>query len=222
VGATGQLRAQASPPDELILAAVRRAQLHAPPGRAGVPIAAVRAHLSLAPRTAQGRALGGRLEGLRDQGLLSGARAHGVPIWALSPGGRRRLKAAERRGEPLLLPESPQHASWRQARRGAAAELDRFASQLRADIRQAEAMLEALEAGDGAPHSDRWLAQGRRLLGDCRRLGSAWHCLHEWPEPQDASADRDEERAPDGSEPSPALRAMRAGRRNITLWSEPH
>jgi hypothetical protein len=213
-------RRREDPSDELILAAVQRAQLHGPPARPGVPVSAVRAHLSLAPRSGPGRGLGARLDRLRDEGLLSATRLHGAPVWGLTPAGRRRLHAARRGVDAPLLPESPQHARWRQAQLAAGTELERFASELRAALEQAETMLGELGEGAGAPHSDRWLALGRRLQGNCRRLASAWHCLYEWPEPDDARADRDEEPAADGTAPSPALRALRAGRRNVTLWEE--
>ena len=92
--------------------------------------------------------------------------------------------------------------------------------QLAADLARAESMLAALEGAGEAPHSDVWLALGRTLQSGCRRIGSAWHCLHEWPEPGDEHADRDGP-LPGDPEPQPALRALRAGRRNVNLWPEP-
>jgi hypothetical protein len=64
-------------------------------------------------------------------------------------------------------------------------------------------------AGGAAPPSGAWLELGRRLAEDCRRLGSAWHCLHEWPEP-------DEEAAALGGEEAARLAALR----NVRLWRE--
>jgi hypothetical protein len=207
--------------DELILAAVRRAVLHGPVGTEGAPLRAVLAHLAITRRTSAARDLRRRLEELGRDGALRRVSVHGVPVWQLAPAGIRLLAAAERAGRTPVLPESPQHLAWRRARKAAGQELARFATRLEADLAQADAMLAALSAGAAvAPCSDLWLALGRELLGDCRRLGSASYCLHEWPEPGDERADRDEPRA---GEPAPPaeLRALRAGRRNVALWADP-
>ncbi|HXD54483.1 MAG TPA: hypothetical protein VN618_06995 [Solirubrobacteraceae bacterium] len=196
--------------ERLALAAVRRAALHDGRERGAAPLRAVRAHLSVAPRTTRARELTAQLERLREAGLLETTRAHGVVAWGLSADGSRLLAQAEAEGWRAELPESPQHRAWRVARATAEQELGRFALGLREDLREAAALLDALSAGAGrAPHSDAWLALGPRLLADCRRLGSAWHCLHEWPEPGEESADRD----PSATDP------LRAGRRNIALWA---
>jgi hypothetical protein len=204
--------------DELVLAAVRRAVLHGRAGDAGASLRAVLAHLSIARRTARARAASERLDDLARRGALQRARRHSVPVWKLAPAGARRLTAAQCAGRAPVLGESPQHLAWRHARAAAGQELARFAARLDADLAEAGEMLAALTDGSGAaPHSDQWFALARRLLGDCRRLGSAWHCLHEWPEPCDERADRDEPREGEPAE----LRALRAGRRNVTLWADP-
>jgi hypothetical protein len=204
--------------DELVLAAVRRAVLHGRAGDTGAPLRAVLAHLSIARRTARARAARERLDDLTGRGALQRATKHSVPVWKLAPAGARRLAAAERGGRAPVLGESPQHVAWRRGRAAAEQELARFAARLDADLSEAGEMLAALSEGSGAaPHSDRWFALGRRLLGDCRRLGSAWHCLHEWSEPRDERADRDESRQGEPAE----LRTLRAGRRNVTLWADP-
>jgi hypothetical protein len=208
-----------APSDETILAAVRRASLHEGMPHGGAPLPIVLAHLGIARRSGRARAVRTRLAQLQDEGRLSQVSRHGIATWKLTPGGSRRLAAAERRaGVPVALPESPQHIAWRNARVAAEAELERFAASLAADLAAAEAMLAAL-ARDEGPESDQWLLLGRRLLGDCRRLGSAWHCAKEWPEPDDSRPDRDQ---PGPGEPAAAdaLRALRAGRRNITLWGD--
>jgi len=209
-----------APADETILAAVRRASLHDATPNGAASLRVLLAHLGIARRSGQARAVRARLPQLQEEGSLSQISRHGIAVWRLTPAGGRRLAAAEKRaGGPLPLPESPQHLAWRNARVAAEAELERFVVALATDIAAAEAMLAALGHGEG-PHSDQWLLLGRRLLGDCRRLGSAWHCLEEWPEPDDARPDKDR---PGPGEPAPAdaLRALRAGRRNITLWSDP-
>jgi hypothetical protein len=204
--------------DELVLAAVRRAVLHGRAGDSGASLRAVLAHLSIARRTALARAAKERLDDLTRRGALQRATKHGVPVWKLAPAGARRLAAAGRAGRAPVLGESPQHLAWRRARAAAGEELAHFAARLDADLTEAREMLAALSDGSGAaPHSDQWFALGRRLLGDCRRLGSAWYCLHEWSEPRDECADRDELRR---GEPA-RLRTLRAGRRNVTLWADP-
>jgi len=212
--------AREAPTDETILAAVRRASLHEATPHGGASLRVLLAHLGIARRSRLARAVRERLAQMEDKGSLSQIRRHGIALWKLTPAGGRRLAAAEKRaGEPPPLPESPQHRAWRNARVAAETEVGRFVADLAADITGAEAMLAALGRGQG-PHSDEWLLLGRRLLGDCRRLGSAWHCLEEWPEPDDARPDRDRP-APGEPAPGDGLRALRAGRRNITLWSDP-
>jgi hypothetical protein len=204
--------------DELILAAVRRAALHGGAVGGGASLRAVLAHLSIARRGRPAQAVRGRLEQLTQRGELLPARVHGVPVWRLSAQATRRLAAADRAGRSPALGESPQHLAWRQARTAAGQELAGFAAALDADLVEAREMLAALSGAAGqAPHSDLWFSLGHRLLGDCRRLGSAWHCLHEWPEPSDDRADRGE---PLPEDPA-SLRALRAGRRNVALWTQP-
>lgn len=193
--------------DRLLLAAVRRAVLHEGSTGRAVAFRSVLSHLAISPRSAQARALRARLDHLRGSNLVTQARAHGVVVWGLAAGGTRLLAAAEADGWQADLPEAPQHRAWRAAREAAAQSLGLFAAELREDVREASALLDALSDGD-APPSEEWLALGPRLLGDCRRLGSALHCLREWPEPSDEVADRD----PAGVDP------LRAGRRNIALW----
>jgi hypothetical protein len=119
---------------------------------------------------------------------------------------------------PVELPEAPQHLAWRHARGAATQELGRFEDRLDTSLLEARGMLEATTSPpERAPASDDWLRLGRRLLSDCRRLGSAWYCLHEWPEPEDSIPDHD---PPPAAEWAPELRALRAGRRNLALWAE--
>ncbi len=219
-GSQQSAEAREAPTDQTILAAVRRASLHEAMPHGGASLRVLLDHLGIARRSGRARAVRARLAQLQDMGSLSQLSRHGIALWKLTPSGGRRLAAAEKRaGGPLPLPESPQHLAWRNAHVAAEAELERFVATLAADIAEAEAMLAALGRGEGR-HSDEWLLLGRRLLGDCRRLGSAWHCLEEWPEPDDARPDRDR---PGPGEPAPAdrLRALRVGRRNILLWSDP-
>jgi hypothetical protein len=212
-----RLRGEGDDSGDLVLAAVRRAVGHGPPGRAGVPFWTVLEHLGVPRRTKRARAVRARLEELEASGALRRAREHGVPLWALTVAGAERLGGGER----PVLPEAPQHLAWRRARTVAGQELTRLQARLQESLAEAETMLRASRsAAEEAPSSDRWLSLALRLRGDCRRLGSAWHCLHEWQEPDDAVADLEPPPASAATWPT-ELRALRAGRRNVRLWGEP-
>jgi hypothetical protein len=86
----------------------------------------------------------------------------------------------------VILPESPQHRKWRHSRTMAGDRTDGFREALRASMAEVGALLEAEQAP-----SDAWFEFGKRLGAECKRLGSATHCLYEWAEPDDARADVD-------------------------------
>jgi hypothetical protein len=210
----------AAPTDELVLAAVERAARHRPHHRSTVPVWAILEHLGLRARSAPARHVRARLDALQAAGSLDCARRHGIPTWALTSAGRRRLRRAASAGEVPALPESPQHRAWRNAHTAAAQELERFRRLARERLERGEALLDA----DPPPHSDAWLELAEELQRACRRLASASHCMYEWDEPDDARADIDEHVEPADSRLDPAqrklTRARRAGRRNILLWDE--
>lgn len=205
------------PTDEVVLAAIERAARHRARETPAVPIWAITEHLGLSRRSSRGRAVRAQLERMAAAGELLRARHRGVPTWALTSGGRRRLAAALLT-DPQPLPESPQHQTWRRARTAAGCEIERFRDTLRRDLEEATGLLDA----SGRPHSDSWLEMGERLHRDARRLASAVHCLFEWPEPHDERADIDDRNEPgdvllDARERERA-RARRMGRRNVRLW----
>lgn len=208
------------PSDELVLAAIERAARHRARDTPAVPIWAIAEHLALPRRSARGRRLRAQLERLVATGALEPGRRRGVPTWALSARGRRRLRGARLAGQAPMLPESPQHLAWRNAQTLAACEIERFRRALADGLEQARRLLDAQPPG----HSDAWFELGERLHRDARRLGSASHCLREWPEPQDERADLDERSEP-GDERLAAgelarVRSRRVGRRNVSLWDE--
>ncbi|HEY0517104.1 MAG TPA: hypothetical protein VGD00_08290, partial [Solirubrobacteraceae bacterium] len=148
----------------------------------------------------------------------------GVAVWAPTPAARRLLSLARAEGREPRLAESPQHAAWRRARTLARLEIGRLAADLRDSLDSCEQLLARLDGPPArAPHSDEWFALADRLRRDCRRLGSAQHCLREWHEPDDARADVDD-LVDDGDaalgEQLTIVRARRAGRRNTRLWRE--
>jgi len=198
---TGQRAGQEDeePSEKLVLAAVRRAVRHRVPVPGPAPLWLLREHLAIRPRSRASRGLRRRLQELERSGLLARETRHGLASWSPTARGEDALA----RAGSIALPESPRRRERRRARLAAAQELPRFRSRLSEAIAEAERML---SAGPGAaPPSGAWIELGTRLAGDCRRLGSAWHCLHEWPE-------LDEE--------APAAAPEAAALRNVRLWRE--
>jgi hypothetical protein len=202
-----------------VLAAVQRAALHRADAGTEVPLYAILDHLEVSRRSATARLVRSQLAALVEDGSLTAGRRHGVPTWDLTGAGAHRLADAMHSGSPPALPEAPQHRLWRRARKAAQLEIERFRSMLERDLADARTMLAQAPGAD----SDAWLELGERLFRDCRLLGSAQHCLREWPEPSDERADVDEGLEPDERDldsPERARRiARRRGRRNIGLWS---
>jgi hypothetical protein len=208
------------PSDELVLAAIERAALHDPRRMDSVPVWGILEHLGLSRRSGPARHVGTRLEAMATVGWLDRARRHGVPTWALTDAGARRLRDARRKGDVPALPESPQHRAWRLARVAAGQELERFRADVRERVERALGLLDA----EPSPHSDVWLEHADELQRACRRVGSASYCLREWAEPDDDLRDVDERVDPAdatlGGGELARRRARRGGRRNIRLWDE--
>ena len=188
-------------PDALVLAAVQRAQRHGGKTVLGRDIAA---HLGFVHSLGTTRKLRPQLESLRVAGSLECARRHGLEAWKLTATGARRLATARRAGKVGALPESPQHRRWRQARAEAEARYDDFRTQLYLTLEAAE---DAAEPPEGTS-SETWLELGERLAAAFWLMRSATYCRDEWPEPEDAQADRDD--APRGQ----------LGRRNFEDWKQ--
>jgi hypothetical protein len=207
------------PSEELVLAALARACRHAPRSGPGVRTRAVLEHLGVAERSAAARIVRARLTELRAAGHLGRERRRGRELWAPTSSGSRRLERAGAAGLEASLPEAPQHRAWRTARTTAALEIERIRGYLAASLGEAQALL----AQDPQPHSDAWFELAEALRRDARRVGSAAHCLREWAEPEDARPDVDDRvEASDaalGAARRARLRALRAGRRNVRLWS---
>jgi hypothetical protein len=211
------------PSGELVLAAVERAVRHRGEERTATPLWTILAHLAIPRRSAAARAVQAQLDAFCVQGALVPSRAHGVNLWALGAGSHERLLAHRRTGATLALPESPQHAAWRDAHTAAEQEIERFRRHLGAGLEEATSLL----SSSRRVHSDTWLELGERLQRACWLLASATHCLYEWTEPDDAYADIDtyaDDPAPQRlDQDATALahrRARRTGRRNIRLWQE--
>ncbi len=180
-------RAPSLPPDELVLAAVERAQRHyVRPGDA-VPLSTVSEHLALPWHAGTARRLRPVLDRLIGTGELESVRRHDSSLWELTALGRRHVAKLHREERLDELPESPQHREWRAARASARRRLDGF----RRDVTRLVARADQLLAADPQPHSDAWLLLGDDLQRACQRVGTATHCLREWPEPGDSERDTD-------------------------------
>lgn len=206
--------------DGLVLAAVDRAYRHRSTEGSEVPFWNIIDHLAIAKRTNAARDVRARLVALQIDGLLHNTRRHGVVVWGLTWGGKRRLERELRSTNPPRLPESPQHRAWRAARDLARQEIERFRDTLRVAAHDAVELTDA----DPPAHSDAWFVLAKRLQRAAWVLGSATHCLHEWREPSDERADVDRQEEPGegrlADEERRSRRARRAGRRNTVLWRE--
>jgi hypothetical protein len=189
-------------PDDLILAAIERAERHRTPDRPGVPFWHVVEHLGLRRGAGTTRRVRPEVERLGAEGLAEQTRLKGLVHWALTARGRRRLGRLRRAGRLPELPESPQHWHWRAGRDTAAEQI----ASLRADLRQKLDAAAASLDRDQDCTSDEIIAVGDQLREACWRLGAATYCLHEWAEPDDVSADLPE--------------LAERGKRNTLLWAD--
>ncbi len=181
-------------PDGLILAALARAELQTLRMNApGVLVANVAEHLGLRRGPGAARRLHPRLRALAAGGLVEALTSQGRRLYALTAQGQRSARRTRYRGA------LPQHRRWREARETAKERISGYRSDVRALLREAAAAL-ATDTTD----SEAWFALGEKLERACSRLASATHCLHEWAEPDDATADID--------------KSKRWMRRDVTLW----
>jgi transcriptional regulator with XRE-family HTH domain len=183
--------------NDVILAALGRAELHKGNDKPGVLYGLLVEHLGLPKGSVTSRRLRPRLRELVIAGDVEEFRRRGYDLLTLTRKGKCRLRAAE----PVSLPESPQHRRWREGRTVAAERIGEFRDELRSALDDAAALL----ADEDAP-SDAWYALAGRVEKACKRVGSATHCLREWAEPGDDAADAEEPRI--------------AGRRNYRLWDD--
>jgi len=176
----------ALPQDELLLAAIDRADRHqAPSHRPGIPLSIIKQHAGIPHTGWSTLQLRPQLERLEAAKLILRSKHHGNPLWTLTAAGERQLAAVRAAGTLQPLPESPQHRRWREAQQAARLEID----QLRTDL--GLLLNEAMDVFHESPQasSEVWLDLARRLANACSWLGSATYCLHEWPEPNDSTAD---------------------------------
>ncbi len=205
--------------DDLILAAIQRAELHATNKEPGAAKWAIAHHLDIPTRSGRARHVRSRLGLLVEAGLLERSSRYGVQFWELTSKARRRLARLRRSGSMPELPESPQHKVWRNTRVLAENEIERLRQRLQDDLEEGIRML---EAGSAIP-SDAWFELSETLQRAAWSVGSASHCLHEWVEPDDTKADIDDRDDPGDGKLDEAERARRRtrrfGRRQLQRWT---
>lgn len=184
-GPRGELRRFEPVSDAVVLAATERAERHHRGPADGVTLGEVIEHLGFARIGWSTRSLRPQIDAFLAAGALVPFRCFGIDFLKMSTNGRRRL-ARSRRGGGIALPESPQHRAWRHARQQATEQVGAMRQLFRETLDEADRLL-STEHTD----SDAWYALAPRLHTTCRQLGSATHCLREWPEPDDNHPDHD-------------------------------
>jgi hypothetical protein len=212
----GELRRFEPVSDEVVLAAVERAERHREREGEGVMMSDIAEHLGFVHGSWTTRRLRPQIEAFIASGLLVRSRRHGVVIWGLTSTGRGRV---EQTSGAVVLPESPQHRVWRHARVLAAERVDGVCEQASGVLEEAMDVLDT----DGV-RSDVWFALAERLQSACWQLGSVTYCLSEWTEPDDATADVDDRTEPGDEQIDPeelgGVRYRRGGRRNVWKWAD--
>jgi hypothetical protein len=212
----GELRRLEPVSDELVLAAVERAERHREREGEGVMMSDIAEHLGFVHGSWTTRRLRPQIDAFIAAGLLVRSRRHGVVVWGLTSSGRSRVEQAS---GSVVLPESPQHRVWRHARALAAERIDAVSEQASGVLGEA---MDALDS-EGV-RSDVWFALAERLRSACWQLGSVIYCLSEWAEPDDDSADVDDRSEPGDEQIDPEdlgeVRYRRGGRRNVWKWAD--
>lgn len=177
---------EALPQDELVLAAIDRAEHHRRPELSpGIPLGIIKDHAGLDAKGWSTLQLRPQIERLEAAKLIHRTKTFGRTVWTLTDAGQCRLAEMLAAGTLQPLPESPQHRKWREAREAARLEID----QLHADVGLLLGEAGDLHDADPQPPSQVWLDLAGRLANACRWLASATYCLREWPEPDDTKAD---------------------------------
>ncbi|HEX3520387.1 MAG TPA: hypothetical protein VHT29_15250 [Solirubrobacteraceae bacterium] len=172
------------PSNDLILAAIERAICHRG-GNDPQALSTIKQHLGLPHNGWTTLQLRPKLQALEATGLIEQSRLRSKPLWRLTREGHKRLDAVR---AAIVLPESPQHQRWSEARNAAGERIAGFRGDLRGALDEAIALLEA----DHETDSTTWFELSERLRQAGRLFASAIHCLREWPEPNDSQPDKDD------------------------------
>jgi hypothetical protein len=176
------------PSEAQLLAAIERAGIHrGRPHEPGVLFGAVIDHLGLPRGSWTTRHVRPKFDAAEAAGLIEHARRHSSTLWKLTSSGHEWLQMIRASGE-IVLPESPQHRTWRKARAAAGERIAGFRADIRGTLDEA---IDLLEAGHEA-NSATWFDLSERLHDASKRLATATHCQREWQEPDDSTADIDD------------------------------
>jgi hypothetical protein len=178
--------------ENLVLAACERAQRHETASAAPVTLRRIGLHLGFTACAHTTRHLGPLVRALEQAGALERSRAYGGERLGLTPAGRRRLVRARAAGEQLTLAEAPQHREWRQKHTTAVEGIEGYRERIREALREAVELLD-----EHGSDSEAWRAMAKRLHARAQLLSSAIYCAREWPEPDDAYRDVEENRTLD-------------------------
>lgn len=192
---------QAELSDQLLLAALERAERHQCREGEGVLLITLKDHLGLPHHSGSTRRLQPRLDRLQASGLIERVRQHCLTLWKLTNSGHARLKRTRRTGE-LALPESPQHRKWATAQLIASERIADLEADLWGTLEEASTMLDEVRTTS----SEAWYELIPKLNDACWRLAAAVYILGEWAEPTDEQPDIDTHPQRD--------------RRNIHTWEE--
>ncbi len=173
-----------APSADLVLAAIERAIKQSVRPVSDVSASAIADHLALNRRSGAWRQARCQLRELEDIDDVRQGRRNGIPVWALTDGGREHLARVVCDGRQPLLRESPQRRVWRDSRRLAAQEAERFKAEMVATLEDGLRLLNAAASTSGA-----WLALSPRLTRRAERVGAVVYCLTEWPEPGEGGPD---------------------------------
>lgn len=223
MGLSRGVAATAEVPDDRVLLAVERAARHDTSISRRRPRAAlwqnVILHLRLKIEGGSGtRRIREPMRRLEEAGLIVGGSDKGTRYWTVSKAGSERIGELRKAGR-AILPESPQHQDWREARDFAEQELPYLLD----DLLQALAGAVVLYFRNVPAHSDECFEVSARLHLHSWQVASAVHILHEWPEPaEDGGTDRDFFKEPGdvllGSWERAARQVRREGRRDTWRW----
>lgn len=130
------------PDDDLMLAAIDRAQRHGDSWLGQYTrVSDIAAHLAMPWHGGTSRGLTPIMIRLADgPGWVERSYRRGVAVWRLTDAGKKRLAEALERG--VAPPESPQHRTWCQARDNATQHLPGLRSQARDLLKEMTALLD--------------------------------------------------------------------------------
>ena len=213
----GELRRFEPVSDELVLAAVERAERHREREDEGVMMSDIAEHLGFVHGSWTTRRLRPQIEAFIVAGLLVRSRRHGVVVWGLTSSGRSRCEQAS---GAVVLPESPQHRVWRHARALAAERIDGVCEQASGVLGEAMDVLDS-EVGPFGCVVRRWLSVCSRRAGISARSRTACRSGRSPTTPaRTLTTARSRVTRQIDPDELGGVRYRRGGRRNVWKWAD--